>query len=135
MRALLLATVGLLSLVVVPPASAQDTPQDTTAERPIFTRYTKGPEIKNRREAARILERHYPNEFKDHGVGGTALVWVFIDTDGRVKNTQISRSSGVKGLDEAAMAAVREFEFIPARNEGEVCPVWVAIPITFAVRR
>jgi hypothetical protein len=38
-------------------------------------------------------------------------------------------------LDDAAAAAVMEFTFRPALNYDKNVPVWVSIPITFAVLR
>jgi TonB family protein len=114
---------------------AQTTVQDTTPENPVATPFTKPPELKDRRGAARIVEWHYPEQLKHAGIAGTVVVWVFVDTEGKVRNTQVHESSGNDVLDNAALSAVREFEFIPARNDDEVVPVWVAIPIVFTVRR
>jgi protein TonB len=105
------------------------------ADQPVFTPYTVKPEIKNRREAVRIVERYYPKLLKDAGIGGQVMVWVFIDTGGVVKNAQVQKSSGNSSLDEAALKAAREFEFTPALNRDQRVPVWVAIPITFSIKR
>ncbi|MGD8699643.1 MAG: TonB family protein [Gemmatimonadales bacterium] len=104
-------------------------------DQPVFTPYTVRPEIKNRREASRIVERYYPRLLKDAGVGGRVMIWVFIDTNGIVKNAQVQQGSGNSALDDAALKAAREFEFTPALNRDKKVPVWVAIPITFSVKR
>jgi protein TonB len=104
-------------------------------DQPVFTPYTVRPEIKNRREAVRIVERYYPKLLKDAGIGGKVNVWVFIDTNGIVKNAQVQQGSGNSALDDAALRAAREFEFTPALNRDKKVPVWVAIPITFSVKR
>lgn len=104
-------------------------------DQPVFTPYTVRPEIKNRREAVRIVERYYPKLLKDAGIGGKVNVWVFIDTNGIVKNAQVQQGSGNSALDDAALKAAREFEFTPALNRDKKVPVWVAIPITFSVKR
>ncbi len=103
-------------------------------DQPVFTPYTVKPELKNRREAMRIVEGNYPKLLRDAGIGGTVNVWVFIDTRGNVKNAQVQKSSGNKALDEAALTSAREFEFTPALNRDKQVPVWVAIPITFSVK-
>ncbi len=103
-------------------------------DQPVFTPYTVKPEIKDRRAALRIVEGNYPKLLKDAGVGGTVNVWVFIDTNGLVKNAQVQKGSGNKGLDEAALKSAREFVFTPALNRDKRVPVWVAIPITFSVK-
>lgn len=104
-------------------------------DQPVFTPYTVRPEIKNRREASRIVERYYPKLLKDAGIGGRVMIWVFIDTNGIVKNAQVQQESGNSALDDAALKAAREFEFTPALNRDKKVPVWVAIPITFSVKR
>jgi protein TonB len=95
------------------------------------TPHTQGPEIKNRREALRIAAELYPDELRDAGIGGRVSVWLFIDVDGRVKNTAIHESSGHQKLDDAAEAAARKFRFVPARNHDKVVRVWVFIPMVF----
>ena len=63
------------------------------------------------------------------------MVWVFIDEEGRVRNAQIAETSGNKEFDEGALAAVWEFEFIPASYRGKAVAVWVQLPISFSVHR
>ena len=104
-------------------------------DKPVFTPFTVRPEIKDRREALRIVERRYPRLLKDAGVGGKVNVWVFIDTNGTVKNAQVQQSSGNKSLDEAALESAKLFEFTPALNRDQRVAVWVSIPISFSVKR
>jgi protein TonB len=103
-------------------------------DQPVFTPYTVKPELKNRREALRIVERNYPKLLKDAGIGGTVLVWVFIDSNGAVKNAQVQKGSGNSSLDDAALKSANVFSFTPALNRDKRVPVWIAIPITFAVK-
>lgn len=103
-------------------------------DQPVFTPYTVKPELKNRREALRIVEREYPKLLQEAGIGGTAHVWVFIDTQGDVENAKVQKSSGNKSLDEAALRAAMQFAFSPALNRDKRVPVWINIPITFSVR-
>lgn len=119
-----------------PVESLPPPPSDASriGDQPVFTPYTVKPELKNRRDAMRIVERNYPKLLKDAGIGGTVQVWVFIDTQGLVKNAQVQKSSGNKTLDEAALKSAREFGFTPALNRDQRVPVWVNIPITFAVK-
>ena len=103
-------------------------------ERPVFTPYTIAPSVRDPDRAARIVESHYPSMLREAGIGGTVVLWAFIDTNGIVKNTEVNRSSGYKTLDEAAQQAVMKFRFNPAVNRDEKVPVWVALPITFRMR-
>jgi protein TonB len=103
-------------------------------DQPVFTPMTVRPEYRSLEGARRIVERHYPKLLKDAGIGGTVMVWVFIDTEGVVQNAKVQRSSGNSALDDAAMTASYEIRFTPALNRDKKVPVWVAIPITFSVK-
>jgi periplasmic protein TonB len=98
---------------------------------PIFTPYTVAPELKNRSDVARALERDYPILLKDAGIGGTVLVWFLIDEDGRVIKTQIKDTSGQPALDQAALKVASIMIFTPALNRDRKVKVWVALPIVF----
>jgi len=104
------------------------------AAAPTFTPYTVRPDIKNRSDVARALEREYPPLLKDAGIGGTIQVWFFIDETGRVRRIQVNESSGHKALDEAALRVAGAIEFTPAFNKTEAVPVWISLPITFTTR-
>jgi TonB family protein len=55
-------------------------------------------------DVQRALVRNYPPLLRDAGIGGTPMVWFFIDENGRVLKTQLSQSSGYDALDAAAIA-------------------------------
>jgi len=104
-------------------------------DRPVFTPYTVGPKLRDPQRAAEILQRKFPEILRNAGIGGTVLVWAFVDQTGVVKNCQVHTSSGNNLLDQAAVAAVFEFEFLPALNYDQHVPVWVSLPVTFQIRR
>lgn len=103
-------------------------------ETPSFTPFTVAPQLKNRDEVGRALEREYPPLLRDAGVGGKVEVWVRISDKGQVEDVQIHQSSGHPALDEAAIKVGRVMDFTPAMNRDKQVPVWVSIPITFQVR-
>ncbi len=111
-----------------PPAEAS-----RLQDAPAFTPYTVAPRLLDPKRAERIVEQKYPKLLSQAGIGGTVIVWAFIDATGVVRNCVVNKSSGVTGLDEAAEAAVTEFRFAPALNADKHVPVWVQIPITFSV--
>jgi periplasmic protein TonB len=78
--------------------------------------------------------RNYPPLLRDAGIGGTPVVWFFIDENGRVVRTQLSRSSGYPALDEAAINVAQVMQFSPALNRDRRVQVWVEIPIVFTAR-
>lgn len=112
---------------------AGDAEADISA-RPTFTPYTVKPDYVNGPEIMEALEREYPPLLRGAGIGGTAIVWFFIDENGEVKDQQIKESSGHQALDEAALRVAPVFRFTPALNRDETVPVWVQLPITFTTR-
>ncbi len=117
----------------LPPPPTETAATDISAA-PTFTPYTVRPDIINRGELARALEREYPPLLRDAGIGGTVLVWFFIDEEGRVQNTEVNQSSGHRPLDEAALAVAPIIQFTPALNRDKRVPVWISLPITFTTR-
>jgi protein TonB len=114
------------------PPDTKVTSEDISAA-PAFTPYTVAPELRNRAEIARLLERHYPPLMRDAGLGGTVMMWVFIDQAGGVKKVLVKESSGMMPLDSAAVKVTAAMRFSPAQNRDIKVPVWVALPIAFTV--
>jgi protein TonB len=112
-------------------------PTDTVAkpdrDTPSFTPHTVRPEISNRSEVQRALVSEYPAMLRDAQIGGTVVVWLFIDTEGRVENSKVQTTSGYPMLDAAALKVANTMRFTPAFNRDQKVPVWVSIPITFTV--
>jgi TonB family protein len=101
---------------------------------PTFTPFTVRPDIRNRAEIGRALEREYPPLLRDAGIGGTVDVWFFIDEEGIVQRTMIDKTSGHLALDDAALEVARAIQFTPALNRDKRVPVWISLPITFTTR-
>lgn len=108
--------------------------QRDLAAAPTFTPFTVAPQIMNRQEVIRAMEREYPPLLRDAGIGGTVNVYFFIDEEGRVQDFRIDESSGHQALDEAALAVADVYQFSAALNRDKKVPVWVSFPITFQVR-
>lgn len=117
----------------LPPPPSDATEEDIAAA-PVFTPFTVRPDIKNRSEVSRAMEREYPPLLRDAGIGGTVTVWFFIDESGAVQNTIVNESSGHKALDDAALKVANVIEFTPALNRDKQVPVWISLPITFTTR-
>lgn len=115
------------------PPPPDDVEMDISAA-PVFTPYTVRPDYTNGAEVMRALEREYPSLLRDAGIGGTTLVWFFIDEQGVVQNQQVQESSGHTALDDAALRVAPVFKFTPALNRDKAVPVWVQLPITFTTR-
>lgn len=114
-----------------PPPDEVDT--DISAA-PTWTPYDVKPDYRNKAEIERMLQREYPPLLRDAGIGGTTIVYFFIDETGKVKNTKVHISSGHKALDDAALKVANFAKFTPALNRDKPVPVWVQFPITFTTR-
>lgn len=114
-----------------PPPEEQAT--DLSAA-PTFTPFTVAPGIQNRQEVVRAMEREYPPLLRDAGIGGSVVVYFFIDENGQVQDFRVFESSGHQALDDAALAVADVYRFSPALNRDKKVPVWVQFPITFQVR-
>lgn len=110
------------------PALAQQT---AVSERPAFTPYTKAPELRSVTETAAALKAMYPSQLREAGIGGTAIVWLFIERTGEVAKTELFRSSGFDALDAAALRVAEDMEFTPALNRDRAVDVWVQVPVKF----
>ncbi len=64
---------------------------------------------------------------------GTVWVDVRLDARGQQVELQVLRSSGVKSLDQAALAAVKKWQFLAELQNGIGVPSRVHIPIEFAI--
>jgi protein TonB len=117
----------------LPPPPEEVTTTDLSAA-PTFTPWTVEPDIRNRDELMRALEREYPPLLRDAGIGGTVNVWFFIDEEGTVIKTQVDKSSGHKALDDAAIAVADIIQFTPALNRDKRVPVWISLGIVFTTR-
>jgi periplasmic protein TonB len=116
-----------------PPPTSSSGDQDIS-RAPVFTPMTVAPELQNRTEVQRALERNYPPMLRDAGIGGRPTIWFFIDENGRVLNTKLEKSSGHPAMDEAAMAVAQVMRFTPALNRDKKVQVWVELPIIFTAR-
>jgi protein TonB len=71
----------------------------------------------------------YPEGARRSGVQGVVVVQALVDRDGRVVDTRVVKSTPL--LDDAAVGAVRQWVFKPARTKGLPVAVWVAVPVKF----
>jgi TonB family protein len=71
----------------------------------------------------------YPAVAKSARVGGTVQVELTIDPDGKVADAQVVKS--VPLLDQAALDAVKQWEYAPTRVKGVSVPVIINVTINF----
>ncbi|MDE2981439.1 MAG: M56 family metallopeptidase [Gemmatimonadota bacterium] len=128
---LLFGAIMVVGLAVLIPGITGEGEEADISAAPVFTPFTVKPDYVNRSEIMAALNREYPPLLRDAGIGGTVLVWFFIDETGTVRNQAVFRSSGHAALDEAALRVAPVFRFTPALNRDRAVPVWVQLPITF----
>jgi TonB family protein len=74
----------------------------------------------------------YPQEALAEGIRGIVILDLVIDTEGRVVEIHTIRS--IPGLDEAALAAARQWRYQPVKVDGKLVSVRLTVPITFALK-
>lgn len=62
---------------------------------------------------------------------GRVVINAFIGTDGLAHQTAVYRSSGYPRLDDAALAAVKTWRFVPGKRAGVPEAMWFSIPFSF----
>lgn len=73
----------------------------------------------------------YPAELACYDVGGTVELIMEIGVDGMPQDVRVERSSGQPALDEAALAAVADWEFTPGTRGGQPVATDLRVPVTF----
>lgn len=76
---------------------------------------------------------YYPQNAKRKGIQGKVFLNVVVKTDGTADSVQISRSSGSNDLDMAALDAVKQWKFIPAKSKGQPVQANVIVPVEFKI--
>jgi TonB family protein len=74
----------------------------------------------------------YPAEALTARIQGVVILEATIDTEGRVYDARVMRS--IPGLDEAALEAVRQWEFTPTEVNGVRVPVIMTVTVNFTLQ-
>ena len=83
---------------------------------------------------ARVVKPKYPRKARTAGWEGTTVLKVRVDPGGRPGLVTVDRTSGFELLDRAAMRAMRQWEFHPARNGDRTVASWVKVPVSFQLK-
>ena len=73
----------------------------------------------------------YPVAARRAGEQGTVTLRVLVTRDGRPARVDIEKTSGSAHLDAAALEAVKDWQFVPARQGQDTIESWVLVPIVF----
>src|SRR6266446_291319 len=71
----------------------------------------------------------YPDFAKEARIEGKVILHVLVGRDGLVWDARVFR--GVRGLDEAALDAVKKWVFKPAMSNNKPVAVWIEVPLSF----
>lgn len=82
----------------------------------------------------RKTEPTYPEQARRQGWEGTVRVKIEITAEGRAGNVWVVGSSGYEILDNAAVQAVRQWTFVPAKDENTGFPVSCITSLSVAFR-
>lgn len=75
----------------------------------------------------------YPQEAQDAGVQGLVTVEAIIDGEGRVADARIVRS--IPMLDESALEAVRQWQYMPTLLNGAPVPILMTMTVNYTLDR
>lgn len=80
-----------------------------------------------------IVERTYPTELRNRGIGGKVQVQFVVGSDGKVEPSSIKViASTVPALSDAAAEVARHLEFNPGIKDGKAVRSQVLLPIVFS---
>ena len=105
----------------------------TASATPAAAQPDKRPMQDTRPDYAYNPQPDYPMVLREQGVGGVVWLRVWVDNDGRPVEIKLSKGSGYRLLDDAALRAVKLWRFIPAKNGEQRMTSWVEFPIRFAL--
>jgi len=77
----------------------------------------------------------YPRQSIRRNQEGTTLIRAKVSRYGRVEKMIIYQSSAYAMLDQAAMAAVKKWDFEPAKKNGLAMSSWVQVPVNFVLEK
>ena len=121
------ATCFVLVILSGAPSAAEEAeerfslpPVEVTAPWPL-----KPPEIKQ------LSRPTYPESARRRGERGSVELRLQVLPDGSVGEVTITKSSGFRLLDEAAVAGAKHWQFVPATRGPKAAEAWVEVPVQF----
>src|SRR5262249_29081980 len=81
----------------------------------------------------RFVEAPYPDSERERGENAAVLLTISINAEGKVVDATVERSAG-EAFDAAAIEAVKQFEFEPARVDGNPVPVRIQYRYDFTLQ-
>jgi protein TonB len=94
-----------------------------------------GPVIETGIAVFRRFDPVYPPSEVRGGHEGLVRLRILVDERGRARDVQVAKSSGYVGLDNAAVKAVRRWEFSPATRDSNPLAMWTEVSVVFRLDR
>ena len=79
------------------------------------------------------MKADYTDEARRRGLQGDVVLEIVVRRDGTVGDVTVLQGLGA-GLDQRAVAAVRQWRFAPARRHGTAVDVIVEVAVEFTLR-
>lgn len=115
-------------------AAAEPAPSASAAPAPAVAQHAGPVPVAAARFDADYLnnpEPAYPLMSRNRGESGKVLLLVQVTAHGTAAQVEIRQGCGFPRLDQAALNAVRNWRFVPARRGDEAVAASVVVPITF----
>lgn len=119
-KVLFMPVAAILALSAVLPVAAPLTADDATPK-------TTQPKVLYK------VAPQYTEEAKTAKVSGSVLLSLVVDENGNAQDIQVARSLD-EGLDQNAIAAVRQWRFAPATEDGKAVAFQVKIEVNFSLQ-
>lgn len=117
---------ALLMLAGAPDAAAQEALY-SPAELSTLPKIAAPGKVKS------LIERTYPPEMKNRGIGGRVQVQFVVGVDGKVEPTSIKvMATTAPALADAAIEVAKLLEFNPGQKDGKAVRSQVLLPIVYS---
>lgn len=98
-------------------------------ESPVFFAWEEPPKL------IEMVKPRYPEIAREDGVEGKVVVTLIVDEKGNVLQAKVMLSEPADIFDEAALTAVRQYKFEPAKSHGKAIKVQIGQTIVFTLAR
>jgi TonB family protein len=79
----------------------------------------------------KVGSAYYPEESRRRHEEGECVVHVFVEPEGALGEIAVTKSTGFAELDQACLSAVRDTQFVPAKENGVAVGAWVDIVMSW----
>ena len=115
--------------------SAKSDQQQADRSWPPVGVFRPGPSVTAPKVTKEVRVSYTPDALRARVQGGVALEAV-VRADGTVGEVRVVRSLDKQyGLDDAAVSALKQWQFTPGQKDGSAVPVLVDVEMTFSTRK